>query len=79
MTLQQSAPIIVHVVQQPVESTTVADVLLGSIGLAGVLLLAALVLGMLLGAVLIGFKTWRNRNAVDGLNDSDTIHIVEGY
>jgi hypothetical protein len=76
MILQQSDPIIVHVVQQPVESTTVADVLIGAIGLTGVLVLAALLLGGLLGAALIAFKTWRGRLAADGATDSETIHIV---
>jgi hypothetical protein len=74
MMFQQSDPIMVHVVQQPVESTTVADVLLGAIGLTGVLVLAAVVLGGLLGAALIALKTWRARLA--GATDSETIHIV---
>ncbi len=54
------------------KSTTVADVLLGAIGLTGVLVLAAVVLGALLGAALIAFKTWRGGPAPsDG-----TIHIA---
>jgi hypothetical protein len=76
MTLQQADPIIVHVVQQPVKSTTIADVLLGAIGLTGVLVLAALILGALLGGALIGLKARRNRLSPDGPLDSDTIHIV---
>jgi hypothetical protein len=76
MTFQQADPIIVHVVQQPVQSTTVADVLLGAIGLTGVLVLAALLLGALLGGALIGLKARRNRLNPDGPLDSDTIHIV---
>jgi hypothetical protein len=74
--IQQTNPIIVHVVQQPVRSTTVGDVLLGSIGLAGVLLLAALLLGGLLGGALILLKTWRNNLDEGGTADSGTIHIV---
>lgn len=76
MTLQQPDPIIVHVVQEPVHSTTVADVLLGAIGLTGVLVLAAVLLGALLGAALIGLKTWRHHLNPDGPADPDTIHIV---
>jgi hypothetical protein len=76
MTLQQPDPIIVHVVQQPVQSTTVADVLIGAIGLTGVLVLAALLLGGLLGGALIGFKVWRERMNADGPTESDTMHIV---
>jgi hypothetical protein len=76
MTFQQADPIIVHVVQQPVKSTTVVDVLLGAIGLTGVLVLAALLLGALLGGALIGLKAWRHRLNPDAPVDSDTIHIV---
>lgn len=73
MFLQQGQPIMVEVVQQPVESTTVADVLLGAIGLTGVLVLAAVLLGALLGGMLIAYKTWRGGQ---DSADTETIHIV---
>jgi hypothetical protein len=75
MNIQQN-PIIVHVVQQPVESTTIGDVLVGAIGLTGVLVLVALVLGAALGGVLIGMKLLRRRLNVEPASDSDIIHIV---
>ena len=75
MTIQQN-PIIVHVVQQPVESTTIADVLVGAIGLTGVLVLVAIVLGAAFGGVLIGMKLLRRRLNVESASDSDIIHIV---
>jgi hypothetical protein len=75
MILQQS-PIIVQVVQQPVESTTLADVLIGSIGLTGALVLLAILLGGLFGGVLIGVKRRRDRQDVNPTSDSDIIHIV---
>ena len=68
-------PIIVKVVQQPVESTTVADVLVGAIGLTGVLILVAALLGGLFGAVLIGIKLLRRRLNVDA-PESDIIHLL---
>lgn len=71
MLAQAGTPIIVQVVQQPVESTTVADVLIGAIGLTGVLVLAAILLGAILGGALIAFKTWRGPSEPDG-----PIHIV---
>ena len=49
-------PIIVHVIQPPTESTTVADVLIGAIGLTGMLVLVALLLGGVFGGILIGIK-----------------------
>jgi hypothetical protein len=76
MSVQSSNPIMVQVIEQPVEGTTVADVLLGAMGLTGVMLLAAVVLGALLGGALIGLKHWRARLDDSGTGDSDTIHIV---
>ena len=68
--LQPSNPIMVRVAEQPVESTTVTDILVGSLGLTGALLLAALVLGLVLGAVLIGVKILRSRLNLDPPPDS---------
>jgi hypothetical protein len=70
----QQAPIIVHVVQTPIESTTVSDVLIGAIGLTGLLLLLALLLGGIFGGALIGFKILRRRLNVDA-EESEIIHI----
>ena len=52
----------VHVVQQPVESTTLGDVLVGAFGLTGALVIVALLLGLILGGALIAFKHLRARN-----------------
>jgi hypothetical protein len=68
--LQPSNPIMVRVAEEAVESTTVTDVLIGSLGLTGALLLAALVLGLLLGATLIGIKLLRTRLDLDPAPDS---------
>lgn len=75
--IQQGAqPIVVQVVRnEPVESTTAADVLIGAIGLTGVLLLVALVLGAVLGAVLIGFKRLRARLDMEPVPDSEALKI----
>jgi hypothetical protein len=73
---QGSQPIVVQVVKnEPVESTTAADVLIGAIGLTGVLLLVALVLGALLGALLIGFKRLRARLDMEPVPDSEALKI----
>jgi len=60
--MQPQEPIMVHVVQQPVESTTLGDVLIGAFGLTGALVIVALLLGFVLGGILIGFKRLRERN-----------------
>jgi hypothetical protein len=73
---QGSQPIVVQVVrEEPVESTTAADVLIGAIGLTGVLLLVALVLGAILGALLIGFKKLRARLDMEPIPDSEALKI----
>ena len=76
MMLLPQNPIIVQVVQQPVESTTLADVLIGAIGLTGALVLLAILLGGVFGGVLIGVKLLRRRQNLDTASDSDIIHIV---
>ena len=76
MLLQQPNPIIVQVVQQPVESTGLADVLIGAIGLTGALVLLAVLLGGAFGGLLIGIKMLRRRANLDPASDSDIIHIV---
>ena len=68
-------PIIVHVIQPPVESTTLGDVLVGAFGLTGALLLVALLLGAALGGLLIGYKKLRARFGADTTMESDVIHI----
>jgi hypothetical protein len=74
MTQQPEAIIVQVSQQQPVESTTVADVLIGAIGLTGMLVVIAVLLGGLLGGILIKLKHLRARRAPDGV-DSDIIHI----
>jgi hypothetical protein len=64
------------VVQQPVESTGLADVLIGAIGLTGALVLLAVLLGGAFGGLLIGLKLLRRRANLDPASDSDIIHIV---
>ena len=58
MTQQEQPPpsIVVTVVQEPVRQQTVADVVVGSLGVAGVLVLVALVLGAVVALVLVGWN-----------------------
>ena len=74
LALQQS--VMVRVVEQQVESTTVADVLLGAIGLTGVLIIGALLLGALFGAVLIGVKKMREKYNLESIPDSEALKIT---
>lgn len=69
-------PVMVRVVDAPVESTTVADVLIGVIGLTGVLILVALVLGGVFGGILIGIKKFRERYNLEPIPDSEAFKIT---
>lgn len=76
--MQQPDPIMVRVIDQPVETTTVADVLLGALGLTGVLILAAAVLGLLLGGLLIGIKLLRARYDLETIHDLQELRVTPG-
>ena len=69
-------PVIVRVVEQPVEGTTVADVLIGAFGLTGALILSAVVLGALFGALLIGIKKFREKYNREPVPDSVALRIT---
>ena len=51
------APIIVKIVETPHDPTGLAEVLIGSIGLTGAILLLALVVGLLFGSVLFWLRS----------------------
>jgi uncharacterized protein YacL len=74
--LVQSSPIMVRVVEQQVESTSVSDILIGALGLTGALLLAAAVLGLLLGGVLVGIKLLRARYNLEPVPDSEAMRVT---
>jgi len=66
MLLAQITPFIVRVVEPPTKETTVADVLLGAVGLTGLILVSALLFGLLLGGVLVAMHRWRPSNRLNG-------------
>jgi len=66
----------VRVVELPVETASVADVLLGAIGLTGVLVLLAVLLGITLGGVLIGVKKLRARYNLEPVPASEAFRIT---
>jgi membrane protein CcdC involved in cytochrome C biogenesis len=74
--MQTQPPVIVRIIEPPVESTTVVDILVGSIGLTAVLVLTALVLGALLGGLLIGVKKFRERYNLEPVPDSEALRVT---
>ena len=74
--MQSAQPIVVRVVEEPVRSTGVADVLIGAFGRTGVLLLTALLLGALLGGILIGIKKLRAKYNLDPEEDLNALRVT---
>jgi hypothetical protein len=68
-------PIIVKVVEAPTKEISVANILLGSVGITGLFLLGAVVFGFVLGGALIWFKRWQDAREV-GQDDSDVFHLT---
>jgi hypothetical protein len=60
--LQPVTPVIVRVMDAPTQEISVADILVGSVGITGLFLLAAALIGLALGGALIAFRRWRDRH-----------------
>jgi hypothetical protein len=73
---QPLMPVIVKVVEEPTKEIGPADVLLGSLGITGLFLLGAAVLGFVLGGALIWFKRWQASRGVDD-QASDVFHLTQ--
>ncbi len=52
-----SSPIIVKVITPPRDPTGISDVIIGSIGLTGAIVLLALLLGLIMAAILFWFRS----------------------
>jgi hypothetical protein len=58
-------PVIIEVVPPPTPEVSVVNVIVDALGLTGVIIVAAIVCGCLLGMVLIAYKRWRERREPD--------------
>jgi hypothetical protein len=74
--VQSTEPIVVRVLDEPVKSTGVGDIIVGALGITGVLLVAALLLGALLGALLIWIKKVRARYDLESVSDHDALRVT---
>ena len=74
--MQSAQPIIIKVIDEPVKSTGVGDIILGALGITGVLLLAALLLGALLGGLLIWIKKVRAKYNLETVSDHDALRVT---
>ena len=69
-------PIIVRVVEEPVRETTISDVILGSLGLVGVMVVSALLLGLLLGGGLVLYKRLTAKDGLDAAGDAQSLRVT---
>jgi hypothetical protein len=76
ISVQPGNPIVVRVIEEPVETTGIADILVGALGLTGVMLLAALLLGTLLGGILIAIKRLRAKYNLEPVPDSEAMRVT---
>lgn len=74
--MQSSEPILVRVIEEPVETTGISDIVLGALGLTGVMLLAALLLGAMLGGTLIAIKRLRAKYDLEPIPDSEAMRVT---
>lgn len=63
---------IVQVAEKPSQEISVADILLGSVGFVGLALVAAAVVGLLAGALMIVLKRLRPDNHLNGQDADQT-------
>lgn len=69
-------PTIVKIVPPPTQQVGVIDVMLGSLGLTGVIVLGSIVLGAGLGALFIAYRKWReNRTDANGGTSATTLNL----
>lgn len=76
MHIQAPNPVMVRVLDPAVESTGIADILIGALGLTGAMLFAALLLGAVLGGLLIGIKKFRARYDLEPVPDSESLRVT---
>mgnify|MGYP001225532375 CR=1 FL=1 len=71
---QPFTPTIVKIVPPPTPQVGVLDVMVGSLGLTGVIILGSIVLGGALGALFIAYRRWRERKS-GGDSDSASLNL----
>jgi hypothetical protein len=68
-------PIIIRVMEQPTKEISVADILMGSVGITFLFLLTAALLGFVLGSTFIMYRRWRD--ARDAAGADETFHLTQ--
>jgi len=71
---QPVTPVIIKVVPAPTPEVGVVDILLGSLGLTGLIVIASVVVGLMVGGLLIAHHRWRAGRRSDH-DDSDVTRL----
>lgn len=66
---QPLTPVIVRMVDHPTKEISVADILMGSVGITGIFLIGAALLGLVLGGMFILFRRWQASRDVENPAD----------
>jgi hypothetical protein len=53
-------PIIVRIIDKPTKEISVADILMGSVGITAIFLIGAVLLGIALGGLFILYRRWQD-------------------
>jgi hypothetical protein len=69
---QQVTPVVQIDPPRPADEVGVDDVLIGSFALIGVLIVAALVVGLVTGGIFIAIQRWRDKNSPDSTEPEAT-------
>ncbi len=67
---QPFTPVIVKMIDQPAKEISVADILMGSVGITGIFLIGAALLGFVLGGMFILYRRWQASRDVDNPADN---------
>ncbi len=71
-------PLVVQLAEEPTSGTGVVDVLLGVVELTAVFMGVALLLGVLLGAILVGLHKLRDRRPASTHASEDLANALNG-
>lgn len=71
----QNTPFVVEVIKAPTRETSVYDVLVGSVGLIGVIVLFMVIVGVLFGGLFIWIRRRREARKTENVPEGVQLHL----